>query len=239
MSDLPDGAFPTTNWSQIALAGHDDTGVRREALRGLLCRYLRPMQIHLRLRQKLDADAAEEVVQAFLVSKVLEQQFFAKADRGKGRFRTFLLTALDRFASNAARNDRGRQRASLDEVPEPADPAPGADDGFDAAWAREVIRHALGRMRDECERHGRQDVWSVFEGRLIAPALDDAQPVPYAQLVDRLQLGSPAEGFNLLATAKRTFARALRSVVGEYEMGQAGIEEEIAALQAALARSHA
>src|SRR5207249_3060709 len=147
------------------------------------------------------------------------------------------LTALDHFAANRARGERLRQgAATLDALPEPPDPAPNAADEFDAAWAREVLAEALRRMRDECQRHGRNDVWAVFEGRLIGPALDDASQVSYERLAQDLHLESTAAGFNLLATAKRTFARALRGVVGEYEPDDRSIEEEIADLRAALAR---
>jgi len=76
----------------------------------------------------------------------------------------------------------------------------------------------------------------VLEGRVIGPLLDGSSPVPNEELVQRLGLNSPEEAWNLLATAKRTFARALRSVVGEYEKDERRIEEEIADLRAALAR---
>src|SRR5258706_2233852 len=152
MPESIDGTFPTTDWSEINRAGDVDPAVRQEALRLLLLRYLWPMQVHLRLRQRLDADAAEELVQEFLVSKVVGRDLLARADRGKGHFRTFLLTALDRFASNAARNHRVRQRASLEEIAEPVDRALSADHEFDAAWARQVLAEALRRMRDHCQR---------------------------------------------------------------------------------------
>jgi RNA polymerase sigma-70 factor (ECF subfamily) len=194
------------------------------------------MQRHLRLRRGIGAEAAEELAQAFVVSKILERHLIARADRGKGRFRTFLLTALDRFAANALRDERLRRGVPLEGLSGRADPAPTLDEAADAVWAREVLGHALRRMRDECRRHARDDVWAVFEGRLIAPALDDARPVPYEDLVRVLQRSSTSEGFNLLATAKRAFARALRSVVGEYEKDAGRIEEEITALRAALSR---
>jgi hypothetical protein len=234
MVEPGDGAFPNTHWSEVARAGDDDVAVRTRALTELLRRYCRPMQVHLERRRRLGADAAEEVVQAFLVSKVIEQDLVGRAERERGRFRTFLLTALDRFASNVARDARVRSAAPLDAVDEPA--AEDADDPFDAEWTRAVLAEAIRRMSAECERHARADVWHVFEARVIAPALAQAPPVSYEQLVERLGLGSAAQAFNLLATGKRMFSRALRAVIGEYEKDDPAIEEEVAALLSSMGR---
>jgi hypothetical protein len=92
-------------------------------------------------------------------------------------------------------------------------------------------------MRAECERSGRRDVWGVFEARIVAPMLDDAAPPPYDQLVARFALASPAQASNVLVTGKRMFVRALRGVIGEYELGEDHIDAEIADLRAVLART--
>ena len=236
MAEVAGSSFPTTHWSQIELTGHQDPSIRTGALQRLLRQYIRPMQLHLGARVGLDAESAEELVQEFLLNKVLRLELFARAEQGKGRFRTYLLTSLDRFACNAARDRRARGCQSLEEISEPVDPAPEVSRVFDAAWAREVLERATRRMREDCHRRGRDDVWRVFESRLIAPALEDAKPVVYEKLIARLQLDSASDGSNLLVTAKRAFARALRSVVGEYEKEPREIEQEIAALRAALSR---
>ena len=84
---------------------------------------------------------------------------------------------------------------------------------------------------------GRADLWGVFQCRVMAPILEGAQPVDYGQLVERFGLKSPAHAWNVLITAKRIFARTLRSVVAEYCRDDDEIESEIAELRGILARS--
>lgn len=92
-------------------------------------------------------------------------------------------------------------------------------------------------MRAECRATGRDDVWTVFEGRVLNPTLDGSVPIPYENLVRTLGLQSTGEASNLLTTGKRTLARNLKTVVGEYEVGEGSVEAEIAELRAILARS--
>ena len=84
------------------------------------------------------------------------------------------------------------------------------------AWARQVIDLAAQAMREECVHSGRQDMWDVFDARVLAPALHGAPPVPYDQLVQRFGYRTPDQASNVLITAKRTFQRALREVVAQY-----------------------
>jgi hypothetical protein len=110
------------------------------------------------------------------------------------------------------------------------------DEAFDAAGAREVIAQAMRRTRERCVSDGREDVWRVFEARMLCPIMDGAQLVPYERLIDELKLADMAAAANLLVTAKRTFTRALRSVIGEYEKDKDRIDDEIRELRAALSR---
>lgn len=235
MAQVDNGAFPTTHWSVVGMAGHGDPGIRRAALQRLLHQYIAPMELHLRLRYRLDGNAAEEIVQQFIVSKVIERHIVAKADQGRGRFRTFLMTALDRFAASLRRRHRADRFLSLDDAPEAAVLSLGPSEEVEAAWAREVIASALARMKEFCINEGREDLWLVFHGRIIGPLLQETPQVPYGQLIEHLELNSAVEGFNRLATAKRIFARSLRSVIAEYEKDERQIEQELADLQVALA----
>ena len=47
-------------------------------------------------------------------------------------------------------------------------------------------------------------------------SLDDAAPLGYGQLVERLGYATPKAAANALVTAKRRFEQALRSVIAEY-----------------------
>ncbi len=233
--------FPTTSWSLVALAGQDDQ-TQREALGQLLSRYMPALQAHLIQAKGLAPDRADDMIQDFVTAKILQRDLIARADQQRGKFRTFLLTALDRFLLNRLRDQGAKKRSAsaaaepLGERDEQLAAGPGPSDAFDVAWARSVLSEALGRMRTHCETSGRMDVWSVFECRVLGPILEGTEAPDYRELVRRFGFQSPSQASNLLTTAKRTFARTLRSVVGEYAGSEEEIAEELGELHEILAR---
>ena len=235
--------FPTTDWSAVTRAGAGDGEQGRRALAALVSQYLPAIKSYLLVKHRLSPDRADDVAQAFLVSKVLEQGLFARADRARGKFRNFLMTTLDRFVVSELRRQQARQRApaelaTLEAAKGVADPAAAAPHLFDIAWARQVLDLSLRNMRQECDVSGRPDVWGVFEARVLAPALE--QPPPsYRELVERFGLSSPEQASNVLITAKRMFLRNLRAVVRQYATDDSEVEEEIVRLRAILSDSGA
>ena len=226
--------FPTTHWSLVAQAGHDD---RREALGRLLEQYLPALRAHL-VYGKRPPDRADDLLQEFTARKILEKDLIAAADRQLGKFRTFLLTALDRFLLNQLRAEGALKRAADKAVPlAEGDCAEYRQDpprAFDDAWARSVIADALRQMRAECEQSGRMDVWGVFQCRVVGPALEGAPPLDYHQMIEQFGFVSPTAASNALVTAKRMYARMLRSVVAQYACDPHEVESEIAELRVIL-----
>jgi RNA polymerase sigma-70 factor (ECF subfamily) len=239
MSYPPANPFPTTHWSLVALAGDDDGHVRRAALESLLRRYLGPLRSFLMARRRLNEHQADDVLQEFVCSKVLVHELMPRADRERGRFRTYLLTALERFTLNKLRDSAAYNRranaADIENVPERA-----ADDSapirsFEVDWARQLLQNAVEHMKRECEESGRRDLWEVFNARLLQPMLTDAEVESYDDLIKRVGIASPAAASNLLITAKRMFVRNLRALVAEYEPDEAAIDREIVELRSILA----
>jgi len=217
------GRFPATQWTLVALAAQPDPVARREALGRLLARYLPALIAHLIHRKGLRPDKAEDLVQEFVASKILEKDLLARADRRLGKLRTFLLTSLDRFVSNRLRDEGARKRSpqdgvlvSLDERLGGLPPGQEPSAAFEINWARGVIAEALDLMRRECEESGRPELWALFEARVVGPILDNKPPVDYATLVERFGFASPSQASNALTTAKRMYARALRAAVSQY-----------------------
>jgi DNA-directed RNA polymerase specialized sigma24 family protein len=234
--------FPTTHWSLVARAGMDRAEARRDALGRLLTRYLPALRAHLIRHQGMSAADADDAVQQFVADKILQRDLIGQADAERGKFRTFLLTSLKRFVANRRRDEAAKKRApDAGEVLPLGDRAGDvvsenrAADVFDVQWAREVLSLTLTRMQQECRESHRDDVWSVFHCRLVQPLLEGTQPPDYETIVERFGLKSPAQASNVLITAKRMFARALRATVGEYTQDPAEIEAEIDQLQNILA----
>ena len=235
--------FPTTQWSQVARAGHAPITIKRQALDELLRRYVPAIRSHLVYRKRIQADQVDDVVQGFVASHVIENDFIAGADQNRGKFRTYLLTALDRYIigqyryATAKKRHSGRQ-ANLDDVPEPAQSRDvSVDRAFDIEWARAMLGQTLEKMEQQCKASGRDDVWGIFECRLLGPILGQCAAPTYGQLVKRFNLVSPAQASNLLVTAKRSFIRMMRSVIGEYALDDQEIDEEIADLMHILSTS--
>jgi RNA polymerase sigma-70 factor (ECF subfamily) len=234
------GRFPTTHWSLVAQAGRDTADVRREALERLLRRYLPALRVHLVHTRRMAPEDADDLLQDFVTNRIIEKDLLSRADRDLGKFRTYLLAALDHFLIDQRRRQGAKKRspgrgARLDlGDQEDQIPAAPASDTFDRAWARGVLAEALERMRAECAASGRDDVWGVFEGRLLAPILRGSEPMDYEELVARFGLTSAAQASNVLMTAKRTFARTVRAVVGQYALGDEAIESEIRELHEVL-----
>ena len=235
--------FPATHWSLVALAGEADSEARREALGQLLGPYLPALQAHLVHHRRLSPEKADDLLQEFITSKIIEKDLIARADRQLGRLRTFLLTAMDRFVQNQLRNERVKKRAPADGAvlafDERHDGSPigqRPSEAFDVAWARGVIAEALRQMRDECELTGRPDLWGVFQCRVVLPTLEGTPPVSYAELVRRFRFHSPSQASNALTTAKRMYARALRSAIARYAVNPEEVESELIELKRILAK---
>src|SRR6185312_12740670 len=145
--------FPTTRWSLVARAQDADPELRRQAMGQLLREYWRPLRGYL-VAWGIREDRADDLVQGFIASRVIEQQLIDGAEAERGRFRTYLLTALRRYAANVIRDEQAAKRGggvvlSLSQLGEPADCSTDPADAMDAAWARHVLRRAIDRMRFE------------------------------------------------------------------------------------------
>jgi RNA polymerase sigma-70 factor (ECF subfamily) len=235
--------FPTTSWSLVALAARHDDPKTREALGELLGRYIPALHAHLVYSKGLSPDKADDVIQDFVARKILQRDLIARADSDLGKFRTFLLSALDRFFLNCIRDAGAKKRSAGDGVEflgERAEQLPtdaGASEAFEIAWARSVVREAVERMRKQCDASGRTDVWGVFQSRVLAPILEGAEPADYGELVKQFGFKSPSQASNVLMTAKRMYERVLRGVVGEYARDVQEIDDEIDQLRDILSRA--
>ena len=233
-----DCSFPSTQWSLVDRAAAGDTSARQRALGDLLTRYLPALRAHLVVKKRINREKADDLLQGFITSKVLEQGLIARADPDKGRFRALLLTSLNHYVIDVHRQQAGTPPAfslsDSDRLPPSGDSDAGSD-VFDVAWAREMLADVLRRMRTECDQNRRPDIWGIFNCRIVGPILENAKTLPYEQLVRRFGFRSPTQAANALVTAKRMFIRILRTVIGEYA-SESAVDAEIRDLHQILAR---
>jgi DNA-directed RNA polymerase specialized sigma24 family protein len=132
--------FPPTNWTLVDRAGRGEDSSQRQALNELVRRYVPALHSHLVLQKRIPPEKAEDLLQEFLLEKVIEQEIVAQADRVRGRFRNFLLVSLDRFVvsqfrmANAQKRKGSGEIFSIEEVREVAANAAAAAAGTKNWW---------------------------------------------------------------------------------------------------------
>lgn len=170
--------FNTTHWSLVGAAQSDEASRTRArmALEELCRLYWYPLYVFVRHRGYSPADA-QDLTQSFLV-RFIETRGFASADRGRGRFRTYLLGALKHFLANewhrARTQKRGGGKTFLEwDALEPEaryalEPTQSADPdlGFDREWALELITRAKDRLRAESEAVGKGALFETLKASL-------------------------------------------------------------------------
>jgi len=140
-------AFEPTLWTVVLRAKEGS----RDALGSLISLYWKPVYFFLRHRG-LDIDASKETTQGFF-AHLLERDFLKSVGREKGKFRSFLLKALENYRIDDARKRSARKRGGLTldfdgAEKDLAAQAPGAD-SFDRQWALAVVFRAMDALRDE------------------------------------------------------------------------------------------
>jgi len=230
--------FPETRWSLVGRAAASDEVTRYEALAELLAIYTPALKAFLVDSRRIPSDLADDLVHDFIVDKILSRKLIRCADQGKGRFRNYLLKALNNFVTTKLKREySARAMASKLDVSALADTASHQyTDQFDREWVQQVVRDALELMQADCADNNRVDLWKVFCLRVVDPMLHNTKPMDYAEIVRQFQIETPRQAINLLVTAKRCFVRHLRTAVGRYVRGKEEIDNEIADLREIVGR---
>jgi len=225
--------FPTTHWSLLAQATLTGETAGRQALEELCRRYWSPLHRFIRARGHTQSEA-EDLTQEFLLH-LLEHSTLKKADRLRGRFRSFLLGALSRFLGDehdrkqAQKRGGGAAHVSLDDSPEVAGATgPGAV-FFDREWALVVLENALRTVQDEWEAGHGEKRFAVLR-RFLPGSLE---PPSYEEAAAQLGLGLPALKSELHRLRQR-FKAVVRQEIAATVSAPHEIDEEMDHLQQVL-----
>jgi RNA polymerase sigma-70 factor (ECF subfamily) len=239
---IPQREFPVTHWTMIGQAAVCSQAAGCKALETVLIRYAPCMKAHLVYMKRMPPDRADDLVQSFIAEKILQGELLKKADRGRGKFRTFLMTSLDRYVISQIRKEQAACRSpeegsivNLDDVAEVIEAPASSSSAFDLAWVQEVLDSVITNVREELIRTNRESYWRMFELRVVNPILTGESAPSYDAVVKELGFRSPLQASNALLTAKRMFQRHFREVIAEYADDAEQINEEIIALRAILA----
>jgi RNA polymerase sigma factor (sigma-70 family) len=189
--------FPSTHWSVVLAAGKSqaEPEMARVALAELCRVYWAPLYGFVRSRGHTMHDS-QDLTQSFF-AYVLEHKVYARADRRKGRFRSFLLASLKNFLADAADRERTIKRGGAqiflplhEEQAQEAESLfqthSGVSNGdrlFDRSWAEALVAAALERLSADYKRESREQLFNQL--RIFIAG--GAEPPPtYAELTDRL-----------------------------------------------------
>lgn len=234
-------AFATTHWSLVAEAGADEAAGAQQALESLCRAYWPAIHAYIR-RTGQTPENARDLTQAFF-ARVLERGLIAVADQRKGRFRTFLLTLLQRFLADqhdrgtALKRGGGAPVVSLDEmaeeegsVPWPSDPGRSPEAEFDRRWALATLDNALRHLRAEAERSGQGRLFEALQEHL-----GGGDPVrTLAEIGGQFALGESAMKMRVSRWRAR-YRDLIRQEVAQTVPRLADVEEEMRHLLAAVA----
>lgn len=198
MHDARQVIFATTRWTIILRAAHEADPEALAALTEVCRGYWYPLYAYVR-RQGFDPHTAQDLTQEFF-SKLIEKNYLAGADRQRGRFRWFLITAFKCFLANefdrvhAQKRGGGERPLSLDQMTaeeryanEPADTT-NADLIYDRRWALDLLARARARLKEEYEVNEK-----VRRFELLSPFLTGEPPsASQATLGEQLGLSENA-----------------------------------------------
>jgi DNA-directed RNA polymerase specialized sigma24 family protein len=194
-TDGRDDSFTSTRWTIVLEAG--DSEIASAHVLGALSKlceiYWRPVYAFLR-KHGHGSDDAQDLTQGFFAD-LIETRAYARADREKGRFRSFLLGALKHFVADT--RDRGHalkrgggmvlekldEKAIAEAEAQVARAAKWqANEVYDSEWARSLLRQALGRLAQECALAGKSELLGCLMPYLTTP---EESAIPYEEISRR------------------------------------------------------
>ncbi|MFC1765654.1 RNA polymerase sigma factor [Planctomycetota bacterium] len=228
-------AFLTTHWSLIEEV---QQGPEQDlALVGVLLeRYWKPVYCYCR-QKGYDNEQAKDLTQGFFHDIVLNLNLIQRADPSKGRFRSFLLHALNQYLMNDRRRENAIKRippnkiVSLDSLEIPVLPQSvtesGPEHSYHYAWVSTLLDQVLSEVQRNCVAQGLDIHWQVFQARVVQPLLHNTTARPLSELCDEYGIESEKKASNMIVTVKRRFQTTLKEAIRNTVTSEAEIADEL------------
>jgi len=232
-----DGRFHTTCWTMIVNSQLSTDEQNMLVINDLLGKYWKPVYCYLR-RKGYNNEPAKDMTQGFFQEIVLGRELIKQADKTRGKFRTFLLSALDRYIIDLHRyNTRAKRKPmghifhldDLDLTEESlAIPDITAEEGFNCALVSQLLDEVITDAQDECERTAKEKHWLVFAEKVLNPILYNTKAPSLAEICQKCGIENEIRASSMITTVKRRLRKHLQlhlqRIVGEDTV----VEEEIA-----------
>jgi DNA-directed RNA polymerase specialized sigma24 family protein len=189
-----EGLFQVTHWSQIQNAKSDNQDSRKASVNNLIIRYWKPVYCYLKCKGH-NNEEAEDLTQGFFHEIVLGRDLIQRADKTKGRFRTFLLTALNHYVTSDFRKETSKKRfprggLSLIEAAEmPGMPVAKLKNDpnqvFNYIWAANIMDQVLEQIKEDYHKTGNAAFWGIFHDRILSPIFDNTKAISLSELCQK------------------------------------------------------
>jgi len=234
------GVFLTTRWSVVIAAGNTSSQAT-DALAELCGTYWYPLYCYVRRRGHSPEDA-QDFTQEFF-ARLVERNWLSNANREKGRFRSFLLGAMNHFLadqrdkSHALKRGGGVPLLPLDFdtaesrfTHEPGDSTT-PEQNFERRWVLALLERVLNRLTEEYKRDGREELFTLLNPCLIG----ERTAQPYTELAVQLDTteGTVKSAVHRL---RLRYRELLREEIADTVAGPGEVEDELRYLFAVLAR---
>ncbi len=234
-------AFVTTHWSVVLTSADGDSPEAKAALEQLCRTYWYPLYCYIR-RRGYGHEDAQDLTQGFLL-QLLERHSFARADASKGRFRSFLLAALNYFLSDqrerAGAQKRGGGCPTLSFVDaqaaderyrlEPVDDR-SPDKLFERRWALTLLDQVFARLEQELREAGKAELFQGLRVFLVEGPGEEN----YAEV--GAELGMSGEAVRkAVQRMRQRYHELFRDEIAHTVAGPAQVEEELRYLYAIMA----
>ncbi len=239
-NDAPQRAiFATTHWTVVLTAGHSDTAHARVALEKLCHTYWYPLYAYVR-RRGYSPEDAQDLTQEFF-TRLLKCNWLERADRQRGKFRSFLLASINHFLADEWDKARAQKRGGgVPPVPlqldaaetrfghEPADKYT-PEQNFERRWALALLEEVLRRLAAEYEQEGRAELFAEVNPCLVG----ERAAQPYAEIAARLGISEGTVKSSVHRLRQR-YRQLLREEIAHTVAGPAEVDEELRHLFAVL-----
>jgi RNA polymerase sigma factor (sigma-70 family) len=224
--------FATTHWSVVLATADRESPQAAAALENLCRTYWYPLYVYIRRRGHSPEDAQDLTQQFF--ARFLQKEYFRLANPARGRFRTFLLHALEHFLVNEWKRTHCLKRGGGG-IPLPLEIEGGeeryANDlaqtltperAYEKRWAATLLDQVLASLKGEYAEAGNARVFKELAELLWGK---DAS-VSYSQVGGRLSM---AEGTarGAMHRLRQRFRERLRAAVAETVANPAEVDDEL------------
>jgi RNA polymerase sigma factor (sigma-70 family) len=243
---LPSDFFPSTHWTVVLAAGRSqaEPGVAQAALGELCQTYWTSLYGFVRSRGYAVHDA-QDLTQSFF-AYLIEHEIYARVERQKGRFRSFLLASLKNFLADAYDREHTLKRGGgQDLLPlheaqiKEAESlfqhqwkAGTEEQTFDRSWAEALVTAGLERLSADYKREAKEKLFS--ELRVFLDGSGESLP-SYADLADRMGMTESTLRSHVTRLRAR-YREALRVEVRRTVDTEAEVDEELHELLRVLTR---